>query len=75
MLCLICRDAQPGSQRRRRKPPGPPPGTPPVLSDSDDEEYDPEKGVASFPCALCNFLKCYCGVCGLKEGVVYLALR
>ena len=63
-VSCFCRDGQPGSQRRRRKPPGPPPGTPPVLSDSDDEEYDPEKGGASFPGALCNFLKCFLGVCG-----------
>lgn len=30
---------------RRRKPVGPPPGSPPPLSDSEDEEYDPEKGI------------------------------
>lgn len=30
---------------RKRKPPGPPPGPPPQLSDSEDEEYDPEKGI------------------------------
>lgn len=30
---------------RKRKPPGPPPGPPPILSDSEDEEYDPEKGI------------------------------
>ena len=29
---------------KKRKPPGPPPGPPPQLSDSEDEEYDPEKG-------------------------------
>ena len=28
----------------KRTPPGPPPGPPPALSDSEDEEYDPEKG-------------------------------
>lgn len=30
---------------KKRKPPGPPPGPPPQLSDSEDEEYDPEKGI------------------------------
>lgn len=30
---------------KKRKPPGPPPGPPPALSDSEDEEYDPEKGM------------------------------
>ncbi|XP_041363177.1 WW domain-binding protein 11-like [Gigantopelta aegis] len=29
----------------KRKPVGPPPGTPPPLSDSEDEEYDPAKGI------------------------------
>lgn len=30
---------------KRRKPPGPPPDAPPPLSDSEDEEYDPAKGI------------------------------